>query len=101
MSVFTIKTGDIHRRLQLTLTSLTTTGATGVTFRGKQRDGPLKFTRAGIIDNATQVSCAFQASDINTPGTFDVEATLTFAGPAEETVPTEGYVTMVVLPRLA
>jgi hypothetical protein len=101
MNVFTIKQGDTHRRLQLTLSSLTTTGASGVSFRGKQRDGALKFTRAGVIDSSSQVSCQFQASDINTPGTFDVEATLTYPGSEEETVPTEGYVTMVVLPRLA
>jgi hypothetical protein len=101
MNVFNIKQGDTHRRLQLTLSSLTTTGASGVSFRGKQRDGALKFTRAGVIDNSSQVSCQFQASDINTPGTFDVEATLTYPGSEEETVPTEGYVTMVVLPRLA
>lgn len=101
MSVFSIKQGDTHRRCALTLTSITTTGASGVTFRGKRRDGALKFTRAGTIDSPTQVSVAFQAGDIDEPGTYDLEATLTFSGSGEETAPTEGYVTMVVLPRLA
>lgn len=97
---FTIKQGDTHRRLQLTLTDLTTVDATGVHFRMRpQGGGALKVDAPGTIDSATQVSYEFTAGQLDTPGVYYLEAALTFAdGP--ETVPTSGYVTVVVEPKL-
>lgn len=99
-ATFSIKQGDTHRRLQLELTDVTTTGATGVTFRMRSRQGgALKVNSPGTIDSASRVSYEFTAEQLDTPGVYDLEAALTFAdGP--ETVPTSGYVTVNVEPKL-
>ena len=48
MSTFTIRKGDYHRRLQLQLTGITTTGALSVRFR--IGDGASLVDRDGTID---------------------------------------------------
>lgn len=99
MNVFDIKKGDYHRRLALSLTDITTTGATGVVFRIRPAGGGATVTANGTIISATQVGLQFVAPQLDTIGTFFVEAALTYPdGP--ETVPTVGYTTMVVGPSL-
>ncbi len=101
MSTFNIKQGDYHRRLVLVLDGLDATSATGVTFRMKSlATGALVFSRAGTKDSGSQVSFAFQSPELETAGRFALEAALTFAdGP--ETVPTEGYVDVLIEPKIA
>lgn len=100
MSTFTIKQGDYHRRIQLDLSDLTTTGATGVTFRLQPRGGGTMTSWAGVIDSASRVSATFPAGSLDTAGVYLLEAALTF-GDGTETVPTSGYVTVVVEAKLA
>lgn len=101
MSTFHIKQGDYHRRIALTLDGLDGTTATGVTFRMKNRTtGTLVFSRAGVKDSATQVSLQFQAPELDTAGLYALEAALTFPD-GTETVPTVGYVDVVIEPRIS
>jgi len=96
MTTFTIRQGDTHRRLALTLTDITTTGATSVRFRMRsQNGGALKVDNDGVIDSASQVSYQFTAGQLDTPGVYDLEAALQY-GDGPETVPTAGFVTVVV-----
>jgi hypothetical protein len=100
MATFLIKAGDYHRQLQLDLTDILTTGASGVTFRMRSRDGALVVDNAGTIVDASTVRYQFTAPQLATPGTYQLEAVLTYLdGP--ETVPTSGYVTVVIVPSLA
>ena len=101
MSTFVIKSGDYHRQLALGLTDITTTGATGVTFRMRpQGGGALVVDRAGTIVSATRVRYQFQAPELATVGTYLLEAVLTYVD-GTETVPTAGYVTVLVTKSLA
>lgn len=100
MSTWTVKQGDYHRQIALDLTDITTTGASGVVFRLRPRQGGAVVSRAGTIVSATRVSCQFQAPELDTPGSYDLEATLTYVD-GGETVPTSGYVLVEVLPRLS
>ena len=100
MATFLIKAGDYHRQLELDLTDILTTGASGVTFRMRTRGGSLVVDDAGTIVNASTVRYQFTAPQLDTPGTYFLEAVLTYIdGP--ETVPTSGYVTVVIVPSLA
>lgn len=99
MSTWTTKAGDYHRRIRLTLTDLTTTGASGVTFKLRPQQGGAVVTRSGVIDSATQVSCQFQEPDLDTPGVYSLEAVLQYVD-GTETAPTTGYVTVVVEQKL-
>jgi hypothetical protein len=99
MSSFNIKQGDYHRRIALDLTDVATTGATGVTFRVRSPSGVVT-TSAGVIDSTTRVSYQFTAPQLDVAGVFALEAALTYAD-GTETVPTVGYVTVVVEPKLA
>lgn len=100
MSSFAIKSGDYHRRLALDLTDLTTTGASGVAFKLRPREGGTVVTIAGTIDSASRISCQFAAPQLDVPGIYDLEAVLQYAD-GTETAPTSGYVTVVVQARLA
>lgn len=101
MSTFNIKQGDYHRRLVLTLDGLDGTTATGVTFRMKNRNtGALVFSAAGVKDSATQVSYTFTGTQLDTAGLFQLEAALTFPD-GTETVPTVGYIDVVIEPKIA
>lgn len=100
MSTHTTKQGDYHRRLSLDLSDLATTGASGVTFRMRPRDGGTATTWAGVLDSASRVSCTFPAGSLDTAGVYLLEAALTFVD-GTETVPTSGYVTVVVEASLA
>lgn len=100
MSTFTTKAGDYHRRIQLDLSDISTTGASGVTFRLQARGGGTLTSWAGVIDSASRVSAAFPAGSIDTAGVYLLEAALTYVD-GTETVPTSGYVTVVVEATLA
>ena len=101
MSTWTVKQGDYHRQLTLDLTGISTTGATGVTFRMRPRGGgALVVETAGTIESASQVSYQFVAPQLATAGVFQLEAMLTYDD-GTETVPTESYVTVEVLARLS
>lgn len=102
MSQHTTKQGDYHRRLLLTLSDLPLTGASAVTFRMRPRDGgALVVNRAGALDIPNnQVSLTFQSPELDTPGMYDLEATVTFAD-GQETAPTDGYVQVLVENRLS
>lgn len=100
MSVWTCKQGDLHRRITLNLQGLATTGASGVTFRMRpEGGGALIVNAAGVITSASQVSYTFTGTQLDTAGRFNLEASLTFAD-GNETVPTSGYVTVIIEPRL-
>lgn len=100
-TAFNIKQGDYHRRIRLDLTDMTTTDATGVLFRMRLRSGgPLVVDDgAGTIDSTTRVSYQFQGTELDTPGLYDLEASVVFAD-GTETVPTVGYVTVRILDAL-
>lgn len=101
MSTHVTKKGDYHRQLQLTLSDLSTTGASAVRFRMRPRQGgTLTVDRNGAIDSATQVSLQFQAPELDTVGEFDLEVSLTYVD-GTETVPTSGYVRVIVEPTLS
>lgn len=99
MSTWNVKQGDYHRRLAIDLTGITTTGATGVVMRMRHREGGTLITRAGIIDSVSRVSCQFVAPELDVPGVYDLETVLTFDD-GVETVPTAGFVQVVVAPKL-
>lgn len=95
------KAGDKHRRITLDLVDLDATGATGVTFRMRPRNGgALVFTAPGTVTPPTQVSYQFTGTQLDTPGEYLLEATLTFPD-GEETAPTSGYVVVSIEPRLS
>lgn len=99
-AVWTCKTGDYHRRIALDLTGMTTSGATGVTFRMRRRDGgALVVNAAGVIESATRVGYQFTGTQLDTPGYYLLEASLTYAD-GQETAPTVGQVAVVIEPRL-
>ena len=102
MTSWNCKTGDYHRRISITLTDLSTAGASGVTFRMRLRDGgPLVVNAAGTIDSATQVSYQFTGTQLDVAGYYLLEITLTYAGDGSETAPTSGQVSVIIEPRLA
>ena len=100
MSTFTIKEGDYHRQIRIDLRGLSTTDATGVVFRMVDASGAVIVNdAAGTIVDANTVSYQFEAPQLATAGTYQLEATLDYPD-GEETAPTGGYVTVVVVPRL-
>lgn len=100
MSTFIVKQDDYHRRLRMTLTDISTSGATSVRFRMRPQDGgALTVDRNGVIDSASQISIQFQSPELSTVGTYELEASLVYAD-GQETVPTSSYVTVVIRPRL-
>lgn len=100
MSVWTCKAGDLHRRITLNLSGITTSGASGVTFRMRSEEGgALVVNAAGVLTSSSQVSYTFTGTQLDTAGRYNLEASLTFAD-GTETVPTSGYVTVIVEPKL-
>lgn len=102
MSTWNCKTGDYHRRISLDLSDLETTGASGVTFRMRLREGgPLIVNDAGTIDSATRVSYQFTGTQLDVAGYYLLEVTLAFPADGSETAPTSGQVSVIIEPRLA
>lgn len=100
MATWTCKAGDLHRRIVLDLDGVTTTDASSVVFRMKPvGGGALVVNNTGTIVTSTRVSFTFTGTQLNTPGTYNLEASLIFSDGAE-TVPTSGYVTVVIQPKL-
>lgn len=99
---WTVKAGDKHRRITLALTDIVLTGATGVTFRMRNREGgALVVNAAGTLDTvAGTASYQFTGTQLDTPGAYDLEAAITFAD-GVETVPTAGFVQVLVAPKLS
>lgn len=99
-TTWTAKKGDKHRQIALDLTDISTTGASAVRFRMRAREGGALVVDAnGVIDSATRVSYQFTGTQLDTPGVYDLEAALTYVD-GVETVPTAGYVTVIVQPTL-
>lgn len=100
MSTWKIKKGDYHRRLTLDLTTITTVGASGVTFRiRKIGAAALTVDAAGVIDSPTRVSYQFVSPQLETVGRYRAEVRLQYLdGP--ESVPTEGWLNMEILPNV-
>lgn len=100
MSTFFVKQGDYHRQLTLELAGLSSTGASEVRFRMRpQAGGSLTVDRVGTIVSAGRVALQFQAPELDTAGNYLLEASLVYVD-GRETVPTQGYVTVVVVPAL-
>lgn len=99
-TVFKTKQGSYHRRCRLSLSSLDASTAIGVTFTMSRENGEQVFAaQPGNVDSASQVSYQFTGTQLDTPGVYKLEASLTFAdGP--EVVPTEGTVTVIIEPKL-
>jgi len=108
MAEFRLKQGDRLPKLRAALTdsngaALDLTGAT-VAFRFRARGGAL-LTLAGVasvVAPATSgvVEFSWGAGDSATPGVYESEWVLTYAGSAQ-TVPTSGYLVVVVEPAIA
>lgn len=102
-NAFSIKQGDNHRKLTLQLGgSVNTTGAESVKFRMRRsmRAGGLKVDRLGVIESVDTVSFTFTAEELNEPGVYDLEIALTFPGDETEVIPSGGYITVKVIPKL-
>lgn len=102
MSTFKVKQSNYHRQLTLELTDISTVGATAVRFRVQPEspaDAPLTVDRDGTIDGPTRVSLRFQAPELDTLGRYNLEISLTYPD-GRETVPTEGFNTLVIGPEL-
>lgn len=107
-----LKKGDRLPVLQMTLkdsdgAALDLTAVTGVTFRmrarGDGRASALKVNSAGaVVAPATSgvVEYAWQAADVDTVGVYDAEWSLTYPS-GGQTVPTAGYVTVIIEQPLA
>lgn len=97
---FRIKKNDRLPRIRALLTDsagavLDLTGAT-VQFRMRARDGAaLKVNAAGVNVGAGIVEYAWATGNTDTPGIYDAEWVLTYAGQVR-TVPTAGYSSVVV-----
>lgn len=101
MATWKCKAGDYHRQIALDLSDMTTTGATGVTFRMRLASGgSLVVNAAGVIESATRIRYQFTGTQLNTAGTYLLEATLTYSD-GQETAPTSGQVEVVIEPRLS
>ena len=99
MSTFTIKQGDYHRQLALDLSDIATTGASSVVIRMRSRDGGSIINPTGTIASASRINVTFTGTQLDTAGVYLLEAALQYVdGP--ETVPTSGYVTVVVEAKL-
>lgn len=100
MATWKCKQGDLHRRITLNIDGISTAGATGVTFKMRSTSGgALVVNNAGSITSPKQVSYTFTGTQLDTAGSYDLEAVLTFAD-GNEIVPTNGYVTVIIEPRL-
>lgn len=100
-TTWTCKTGDYRRRIALELTGMTTAGATGVTFRMRLRaGGPLVVNAAGVIESTTRVGYQFTGTQLDAPGYYLLEASLTYVD-GQETAPTVGQVAVIIEARLA
>lgn len=104
-----LKKGDRLPVLRMTLkdsdgVALDLTSASAVTFRMRARaGGALKINAAGsVVAPATSgvVEYAWQAADVDTVGVYDAEWALTYPG-GGQTVPTAGYVTVIIEQPLA
>lgn len=100
MSTWKVKQGSYHRQLAIDLTNITTTGASGVTFKMRKRGTTaLVVNNAGVIVSPTRVSYQFVAPQLDTPGTFQLEVELQYVDGPEHS-PTEGFVTVIIEPNL-
>lgn len=107
MAQFSIKRNDRLPKIRMTLTdsngaALNLTGA-AVLFRMKARGGTsTKISAAGTIVDAAGgiVEYPWAAGDTDTAGIYDAEWRLTYAD-GVQTVPTSGYVAIVVEQTLA
>jgi hypothetical protein len=96
MSTWKTKQGSYHRRIAIDLTSISTVGASSVTFKMRKRGADaLVVDNVGTIDSPTRVSYQFVSPQLDDPGSYKLEIELQFVdGP--ERVPTEGFTTVII-----
>lgn len=79
---------------------------TSVRFRMRRNDAPgtVIVDAAAVLDVATSTSCVLlyapQAADFNVADTYDVEWQITYATGKVQTLPAQGYMRLVVTPRI-
>lgn len=106
---FRLKAGDRYPKMQLVLadsagTPLNLTGCT-VTLRARPRGSGASLTLTGVMSVVTPLSgvveYAWGVAEPLPAGVYDLEAPVTYPGGQVQTVPTSGYVTLIVEPALA
>lgn len=101
MAEWRCKTGDYHRQIALELSDMTTSGATGVTFRMRLASGgALVVNSAGTIESSSKIRYQFTGTQLDTPGHYLLEATLTYPD-GQETAPSSGQVDVIIESRLS
>lgn len=99
-----LKKGDVLPVLRMTLkdsdgVALDLTSVSAVTFRmrGRGAAAPKVSAAGAVVAPATSgvVEYAWQAADVDTVGVYDAEWALTYPG-GGQTVPTAGYVTVII-----
>lgn len=107
MTVFYLKSGDRLPKLRATLSdssgvAINLTGG-AVQFRMKRSDGTgdLKVNSPATIVTPTSgiVEYAWAAGDVDTPGDYIGEFSITISG-LVQTIPSGGYVSVLISPRL-
>lgn len=108
MAEFIIKKDDLIPKLRIALTdsagaAVDLTGATAV-FRMRARGGALKITdqNAAVVAPATAgiVEYTWAGTDTDTVGVYDAEVMLTYVN-GDQTIPSAGFITVIVAPNLA
>ena len=107
---FTLKAGDRFPKLRLALadsggTALDLTGCT-VTMRGRPRGSGTALALTGTLakvapDTSGVVEYAWGVAEPLPAGVYDLEVVVTYPGGQLQTVPTSGYVVLVVEGALA
>lgn len=105
---FRIKQGDLLPTLDVILQKADGTGAkdltdaTAISFRMWRVDaragGAFKVSAAAaFVDKPTgAVRYAWSGTDTNTPGLYYAELVLTWPGPKQQTIPTSGYMVILI-----
>jgi len=108
MAEFVIKKGDLLPKIRIALTNtagtaLDLTGATAE-FRMRLREGAIKVDDAvmSVVAPATGgiVEYTWAGTDTDTVGVYDSEVILTYVN-GTQTIPSAGFVTVIVAPTLA
>lgn len=106
MSTGYVKQGDAGSKITATLYGgdgqpANLTGAT-VRFLMRAPGGSLKVNGTATLEDAAGgvVSYTWAAADLDTPGTYDAEWEVTYAGGAKQTFPSDRYLRIVVLDDL-
>jgi hypothetical protein len=107
MSTFYIKQNDTAPSIQMTLTDpagdpVDLTSAASVNFHMKEAGQSIKIEGAATIVDANlgTVKYDWAAGDTDTPGTYQCEVEITYSDSTVQTVPNDGYGTVIVTEEL-